>query len=60
MTGKEMQLLRKGLGMTQKRFAKEFGLNLRSVQNWEIDRYKIFSNVADAVRSRFLELSEKT
>jgi DNA-binding transcriptional regulator YiaG len=36
----EIQALRKEMNMTQQEFADYFGFNLRTLQNWEIERVK--------------------
>lgn len=36
----DIQKLRKEMNMTQKEFADYFGFNLRTLQNWEIERVK--------------------
>ena len=36
----EIQKLRKEMNMTQKEFADYFGFNIRTLQNWEIERVK--------------------
>ena len=35
-----IQKLRKEMNMTQKEFADYFGFNIRTLQNWEIERVK--------------------
>ncbi len=54
----EIQEIRKSTGMSQSQFADYFGFNLRTLQNWEIERVQIPQYVVPMIQ-RILILEKK-